>query len=442
MSTASLRAPALPGPARVGKTEPSMSLARRIIARAAGRNQVEVGELLWADVDMAMIQDSGGPRRIEPALDRLGRGVWDPGRLVVVSDHYIPGADSTAAAILATTRKFATRFDVPRFHEEEGISHTLMVERAYVHPGMLYVGGDSHSCTAGALGCLAVGMGSTDMLGIVATGRTWLKVPSTIRVELNGQMADPVSAKDVMLALIGVHGMDGARYKVVEFGGPAVAAMSIEERSVLTNMAAEVGAKSGVVPADERTWDHFAARGVQALSGYQWEGAPDYEEVWALDSSSLEPLVACPHRVDNVRPASELSGIRINRAYIGACTGAKHADLVAAARVLTGKTIARDVRLHVAPASRAALEEAIADGTAAVLMAAGADILSTGCGACPGIANGVLGDGDVCISSTNRNFRGRMGSMGADVYLGSPATVAASAVAGHICDPRQMDAGR
>lgn len=442
MSPAGVRAPTLPAPARVATTDPTMALARRVIARAAGRERVEVGELVWADVDMAMIQDSGGPRRIEPALDRLGRGVWDPGRLVVVSDHYVPGSDVGAAAILQTTRAFASRFGVGRFHEGEGISHTLMVERAYVHPGMLYVGGDSHSCTAGALGCLAVGMGSTDMLGIVATGRTWLRVPSTIRVELRGEMPDLVSAKDVMLALIGEHGMDGARYQVVEFAGPAVTAMAMEERSVLTNMSAELGAKAGVVVADERTWRYLDERGVRPLAGYEWEGGADYGAVWVLDVDRLQPLVACPHRVDNVSPASELASTRINRAYIGACTGAKHADLVAAARVLAGRTVAPGVRLHVAPASRAALQQAIADGTAATLMAAGADILSTGCGACPGMGNGVLGDAEVCISSTNRNFRGRMGSMGADVYLASPATVAASAVAGHICDPRHVGTDR
>ena len=431
-------APTPPGPAREGSTDPSMPIAQRIIARAAGRTRVEVGELVWADVDLAMIHDSGGPRRIELAMDRLGLGVWDPERLVVVSDHYVPGSDTNAAAILQTTRAFAGRHEVARFHEGEGISHTLMVELGYVHPGMLYVGGDSHSCTAGVLGCLAVGMGSTDLLGIVATGRTWLKVPPTVRVELRGKMVEHVTAKDVMLALIGDHGMDGARYKVVEFGGEAVAAMTVEDRSVLTNMSAELGAKSGIVPADGRTWAHLGALGVQPVGGYELEGAALYEEIWEYDVTELPSLVACPHRVDNVHPAGDLGSTRITRAYIGACTGAKHADLVAAARVLADRTVAPGVLLHVAPASRGALERAIADGTAATLMAAGADFLSTGCGACPGIANGVLGDGDVCISSTNRNFRGRMGSMASDVYLGSPATVAASAVAGHICDPRQL----
>ncbi len=415
-----------------------MTVAEKIIARAAGRDSVQSDEVLWADVDFAMIHDSGGPRRIWPAMSELEVGVWDPSRLLLVADHYVPARDVGAATILETTRSFAAKFGIERFHEAEGIAHTVVVERGYVLPGQLYVGGDSHSCTAGVLGCLAVGMGSTDLLGIVATGRTWLRVARTIRVEVEGTFGPGVSAKDLILSIIGDRGMDAGIYRVLEFGGQAIAAMSIEERSVLTNMCAEIGAKSGIVPADGVTVQHFAALGIDVEPGPFSDPDADYFDAWRYDAAEVVPVVARPHRHDDVVAAADAGGGAITRAYIGACTGAKHRDLQMAAEVLRGRSVAPGVVLQIAPASRAALRKAVEDGTVAALMDAGAHVLSTGCGACPGLGSGVLAPGEVCISTTSRNARGRMGSPDAEVYLASPYAVAAAAVAGRIVDPREF----
>jgi 3-isopropylmalate/(R)-2-methylmalate dehydratase large subunit len=416
----------------------AMTVAEQIIARASKCDTVSPDEVVWVDVDMAMFHDSSGPRRVWPAMKELGVGVWDPERLIVVADHYVPARDVGAAEILEITRAFAQEFGITRFHEAEGIAHTMVVERGYVTPGQLYVGGDSHSCTAGVLGCLALGMGSTDLLGIVTTGRTWVRVPHTIRVEVNGRLGSAVTAKDLILTIIGERGMDAGLYRVLEFGGTTIDEMDIEERSVLTNMCAEIGAKSGIVPADSTTVAHFADLGIDVEAGPASDPGAGYLDEWRYDATQIEPVVAVPHHHDNVMPASQAGAPSVTRAYIGACTGAKHADLVMAAEVLRGREVAPGVLLQVAPASRAALRRAIDDGTAAILMDAGAHILPTGCGACPGIGSGVLAPGEVCISTTSRNARGRMGSPEAEVYLGSPYTVAAAAVAGSIVDPREL----
>lgn len=414
------------------------TLAEKIIARAAQRDRVEPDEVVWVDVDVAMIHDSGGPRRMWPMLDAVGAGVRDPNRLVVVSDHYVPAKDVAAAQILETTRAFAAEFGIARFHEAEGIAHTLMVELGYLEPGMLYVGGDSHTCTGGVMGCLALGMGTTDLFGVVVTGRTWLRVPHTVRIEVSGTIPLGVSAKDLILTIIGDRGMAGGTYRVLEFGGEAIAEMPVEERSVLTNMSVELGAKTGIIPADSVTAAYLSARSIDVPVGPISDPDADYVDTWEYEAGALVPVVARPHRHDDVVPISEMTGARVTRAYIGACTGAKHEDLVMAARVLRGRRVADGVLLQVAPASRGALAAAVADGTAAALIEAGAHLLSTGCGACPGIGSGVLAAGEVCISTTSRNTRGRMGSPDSEVYLASPFSVAAAAVAGEIVDPTTL----
>jgi 3-isopropylmalate/(R)-2-methylmalate dehydratase large subunit len=414
------------------------TIAQKIIARAGGRESVSADEVLWVDVDVAMMHDSSGPRRIWPALDRLGVGLWDPDKIVLVSDHYVPAADDAAAQILQTTRTFAEAFGIERFHEAQGIAHTLMIEKGYARPGQMYVGADSHTCTAGAMGCLAVGVGSTDMLGVVTTGRTWLRVPHTIRVHVDGRLPRGVTAKDLILTIIGDHGMDGGLYQVLEFVGPAVGALTMQERSVLTNMCAEIGAKSGIVPADRVTVDHLAQLGIEAEPAPTSDSDATYSETWRYDAATIEPVVALPGKHDDVVPVSTVEGAAIGRAYIGSCTGAKYEDLAMAAEVLEGRQVAPGVLLQVAPASRAALREAMSDGTAQTLMDAGVHILSTGCGACPGIGSGVLAAGEVAISTTNRNSRGRMGSPDSSVYLASPYTVAASAVIGRVADAREL----
>ncbi len=412
-----------------------MTLAEKIIAEKAGLTKVLPDEIHWVDVDLAMIHDSGGPRRIWPMLDELGVRVWDPDRVILVADHYVPAQDTSAAKILQTTRAFATEFGINSFYEAEGIAHTLLVEKGHLRPGMLYVGGDSHTCTGGVLGCLALGMGSTDLLGVLATGRTWLRVPHTIRVEVEGSLRRGVAAKDVMLTMLGEKGMAGAVYRVLEFIGSGIAAMSVDERSVLTNMCAEIGAKTGLIASDETTVSHFEKLGIEVDQGPWSDSDSEFLDTWSYDVSEMVPVVAKPHRHDDVVPAADLVNTPIGRAYIGACTGAKYADLVMAAEVLDGRRVAPGVILQVAPASAAALSRAMADGTAQTLLEAGAQLLSTGCGACPGLGSGVLGPGEVCISTTSRNTRGRMGSPESSVYLGSAYTVAASALAGEVIDP-------
>ena len=415
-----------------------MTVTERIIARAAHREVVYPGEILWVDVDLAMMHDSSGPRRIWPALERLGVGVWDRDRIVLVCDHYVPANTVAAAEILQTTRRFAEVFGIKRFHEADGIAHTLVVEKGYARPGMMYLGSDSHTCTAGVLGCLALGVGSTDMLGIVTTGRTWLRVPHSIRVQVDGELSTGVTAKDLILTIIGDKGMDGGLYRVLEFVGSAIDTMSVQERSVLTNMCAEIGAKTGIISSDRVTVEHLAALGVDADESPTSDSEAVYEQTWTYDATDIEPVVARPNRHDDVQSISTLGEPVVTRAYIGSCTGAKYEDLAMAAEVLRGRQVADTVLLQIAPASREALQQAMDDGTAQSLMDAGAHFLSTGCGACPGIGAGVLAAGEVSISTTSRNSRGRMGSPESSLYLGSPYSVAAAAVAGRIIDAREL----
>jgi len=424
----------------LGKT-----ISQKIAERASGSASVQPGDILSVNVDLAMMHDSSGPRRIGKTMERLGRGVWDPDKVVIVSDHFVPANDGVEAEILRVTRDFAKAHGIKRFHEAEGICHIVPVEMGYVRPGMMYVGADSHSTTAGSMGAFAIALGSTDMLGVMVTGETWIKVPETIKVTWTGSLPNQVTAKDMMLGLIQQLGGDGATYKAVEYCGQAVDALPMDERIVLSNMAIELGAKAGIIAPNQVVFDYLTDRGVTHADFtpvYADEDAEYVQEV-RIDVSRLVPLVARPHAPENVDEATvvEREGIQIHQAYIGACTGAKYADLKAAATVLRGQRVAPGVRLLVAPASVRVFKQAIEDGIVGQLLEAGATFLPSGCGACAGIGHGILASGEVCISSTNRNFPGRMGNRASSVYLGSPATVAASAVAGYICDPRSVSRG-
>jgi 3-isopropylmalate/(R)-2-methylmalate dehydratase large subunit len=416
------------------------TLVEKIAARASGRSDARAGDLVTAEVDLCFAHDSSGPRRWAPMLAELGRGLWDPSKVVIASDHYVPAVDAESAAILSLTRRFAAEHGVGRFYDMEGIGHMLLAERGLVRPGMLVAGGDSHTPMAGAFGAYAAGYGATDMAAIAATGRTWLQVPATVRVEWRGALRDGVTAKDMMLFLCRELGMDNA-FRAVEFAGPTVEAMSMPERLVLTNMAAELGAETGVVAPDATTfaWLRDAGAPVEdEAAARAWASDPDadYETMHRFDAGALEPMIALPHSPANSAAVAEAEGRRIDQAYIGACVGAKLEDLRMAARVLAGQRVASGVRLLVAPASSRVTEAASRDGTLATLMAAGATLMPSGCGACAGMGAGLLADGEVCISTTNRNFKGRMGHAGAEVYLGSPYSVAAAAIAGRIVDPR------
>lgn len=416
----------------------AQTVAQKIIARAAGRDAVAPGEIVTCAVDLAMIHDSGGPRRVVPILERLGCGVWNPDKVVLISDHYVPAVDAESARILDLTRRFAARHGLRHFYDMQGICHVVLPERGHLRPGMFVVGGDSHSPTGGAFGCFMFGVGATDMAGVLATGETWAVVPETIRIELTGRLPDGVCAKDVMLALCARLGMGGGGGQVIEYVGDTVTALPMPERMTLCNMAAELGALTAIIAGDDVT-DEFV-RNAGGSPGDRWrsdEGA-EARETHFVDVAALGPQVAAPHSPANAAPVAETRGTRVDQAYIGACTGAKLADLQMAARVLRGRKVAPNTRLLVAPASQRDTAAAAADGTLAVLASAGALMMPTGCGACAGYGAGVLADGEICIASTARNFRGRMGSREASVYLGSPYAVAAAAVAGEIRDPREF----
>lgn len=415
------------------------TLAQKIIARAAGRDHVTPGEVVTAKVDLAMIHDSGGPRRVAPILKDLGVGLWDKDKVFLVSDHFVPGDTEEGASILALTRDWARDTGV-RFHDGQGICHVVLPESGQLQPGMFAVGGDSHSPTGGAMGAFMFGIGATEMAGVLATGEIWVKVPETIMIEWTGRLGAGVMAKDIMLALCGRLGMDGGKYQAVEYTGEAIRALSMQERMTLANMAAELGGQTGLVPPDEVTANFLRSVGsaVPDLSDLHSDPGAPLLEHHVFDASTLPPQVAAPHSPANAMPAEEAGETPVNVAYVGACTGAKYEDLEAAARVLKGRKLAAGVELLVAPSSKRDQDRAADDGIMAVFETAGAKILPNACGICAGYGTHRLGVDVTCISSTARNFKGRMGDPSSQVWLASPLTVAASAVAGRIIDPREM----
>lgn len=396
------------------------------------------GEVVTCAVDLALLLDSGGPRRIWPRLKTLGVGVWDPQKIVVVTDHFVPAVDAESAAILKLTREFVQAFDIPRFFDMQGIGHVVLAENGLLEPGMFLCGGDSHSSNGGAFGCYMAGFGAIEMTGIVVTGEIWMQVPDTVRVNWSGQFAHGVVAKDIMLLLCRELGINNA-FHVIEYGGDTVAKMSMNERVVLTNMAAELGAETGIIAPDDVTLDAIrAGGGTPADDALDWcsDADTDYAAIHDFSAADLEPQIAAPHSPANSGPVGDYENTKIDQAYIGACVGAKHSDLKMVAEILQGRKVARGTRLLVAPASSKVIADATADGTLQILTEAGAYLLPTGCGACAALGAGILAENEVCISSTNRNFKGRMGANSAEIYLGSPYTVAAAAVAGCITDPR------
>lgn len=415
------------------------TLAQKIIARAAGLDYVTPGEVVTAKVDLAMIHDSGGPRRVAPILRDLGVGLWDKDQVFLVSDHFVPGDTEEGASILALTRDWARETGV-RFLDGQGICHVVLPESGQLQPGMFAVGGDSHSPTGGAMGAFMFGIGATEMAGVLATGEIWVKVPETILIEWMGRLGDGLMAKDIMLALCGQLGMDGGKYQAVEYTGEAIKALSMQERMTLANMAAELGGQTGLVAPDDVTAEFLRSVGgdVPDLSDLHSDAQARVLEHHSFDATSLAPQVAAPHSPANAMPALEAEKTPIDVAYVGACTGAKYEDLKAAARILKGRKLAAGVELLVAPSSKRDQDRATKDGIMAVFEAAGAKVLPNACGICAGYGTQRLGADVTCISSTARNFKGRMGEATSQVWLGSPLTVAAAAVAGHIIDPREM----
>ena len=414
------------------------TLAQKLVARAAGRTQVKPGEFVTCKVDLAMFHDSGGPRRLAPMLAELGADIWDKDKVVLVIDHYVPEADDESRRIVRIARDFAVDQRLPHVYDSQGICHVVVPQHGHIRPGMFCVGGDSHSPTGGAFGAFMFGIGATEMLGVVVRGEIWLKVPQTIFMDWSGRLCEGVSAKDMVLHMLGQHGMNGGQYGAVEFCGEAVRALSMAERMTLCNMSAEMGAQAGLIAPDATTADWLSAHGAAKFETHPWQSDPGAVGTrHHFDAGALAPQVARPHSPAKVCAVDALPHTPIDIAYLGACTGAKLDDLDAAARVLAGRHIAPGVQLLVAPAS--VREAASAQGQIVLsqLVEAGATVLPSSCGACAGYGSRIA-EGATVISSTARNFKGRMGSESAQVYLGSPYTVAASALRGAISDAREL----
>jgi len=419
----------------VGKT-----MSEKILARAAGVTEAAAGDILWVNVDKAMMDDILGPRvEIAEKMKEIKDEIWNKEQVVIISDHYTPPASIKQAEIVKFTRDWAAEHGVEHYYESIGPCHQIMVEYGHVLPGKIVLGTDSHTCMGGALGAFATGVGSTEMLGVLVTGKTWLRVPETIQVQWQGQLPDGVMAKDMSLKTIGTIGHAGATYKTVEYNGEAITALSLDERMAITNMAVEMGAKAGLMAPDQKVIEYLQSRNI--AGGYELlesDAGASYCATYDFKAGDLLPMVACPHEVDNVREIVNIPGIAIQQAYLGSCTGGRYSDLEAAARILKGRKVKRGVRMLVSPASQDTWIRASRAGILAELAEAGATILAPTCGVCVGLHSGLLADGEVCLSATNRNFVGRMGSKNASIYLGSPMAVAASAITGSITDPREF----
>jgi 3-isopropylmalate/(R)-2-methylmalate dehydratase large subunit len=412
------------------------TFAEKVLARASGED-AEAGDIVTARIDLAMSHENSA--LVLKAFQEMGATrIRDPERVVMLFDHRVPANTVKAAEGHRTVREFVRSSGIPNFYDlREGVCHQVLPEKGHVLPGMLVVGTDSHTTTYGALGAFSTGIGATEMASVWATGELWLKVPETLRLVLGGPLPTGTCAKDAVLRVIGDLGADGADYLCIEYVGSLVESLTIAGRMVLANMSVEMGAKAGVCFPDGKTGEFLAVRGKGPFSPVlSDEGA--HMETMEFDMRGLGPQVAKPHSVDNVVPVEEAAGIPIDQAFIGSCTNGRLEDLESAERILRGRTVPPQVRLIVGPASRDIYIEASEMGLLASLARSGAVILNPGCGPCLGAHEGLLAPGERCISTTNRNFRGRMGSPQAEVYLASPATVAASALMGVIADPREM----
>jgi 3-isopropylmalate/(R)-2-methylmalate dehydratase large subunit len=425
-----------------------MTLVEKILARATGQTSVKVGDVVEPRVDLAMSHENGALVLNQFQEIYQGTGleavVWDPDKIALIFDHRVPAESAKTATNQKKVRDFAARQGIKKFHDirgdEGGICHQILPENGYVLPGQVVVGTDSHTTSHGALGAFSFGIGATEMASVWALGRILnVEVPATIKVSVQGIFQPFVQAKDLILHLIGRISAQGANFKVLEFHGPAIEQMSTSGRLTICNMAVEAGATAGVVPADAET-----VRYLRAEAGVTDEieiVRPDEDAAYCqeieIDVSQLAPQVACPHTVDNVRPVMDIAGKQVNQIVIGSCTNGRLDDIEIAARILTGKKVARSVRMLVFPASARIYRQALKAGYLSALMEAGAVVMNSGCGPCLGVHQGALADGDVALTTTNRNFKGRMGNPAAEVYLCSPAIAAASALTGVISDPRK-----
>jgi len=406
-----------------------MTISEKILSKKVGRS-VRAGELIITEVDGVMATDTTGPYAIK-AFEEMGGGqVWDAARCALIIDHAAPAPNERIANLHSMMREFAREQGIRLFEIGEGICHQLMIEHQYVRPGDIFMGADSHTPTYGAIGAMACGVGSTDLAAVMKTGKIWLKVPETIRIICHGPLKAGVTAKDLILYLVGKISISGATYQAVEFKGSAFEEMTLASRMTITNMVAEMGGKTGFVHPKGLELDY------EFEATYPDENAA-YVQTLEFDVSGLEPQLSIPESPDQVENISPHEGQPIQYAFIGTCCNGRLEDLQAAAQILAGKKVANGVRFLIAPASRSVLLDAITDGTLQTLVAAGATVLNPGCGPCVGTHQGVPGNDEIVISAANRNFRGRMGNPNSNIYLAAPTTVAASAVEGKITHPKK-----
>ena len=418
-----------------------MTLAEKILARASGRERVWPDQIVVARVDLAMSHENADLVRKSFLEIGLAR-VWDPSKIVIVFDHRIPAESEKTATTHKAVREFVAAQGIEHFYDvgRGGICHQVLPENGHVRPGMVLVGTDSHTTTHGAFGAFATGIGATEMAGVWAEGALWFKVPSTLRIEVEGEFRQWVSAKDLILYIIGKLGAAGADYRAVEFDGSAIRRMTVASRMVLANLAMEMGAKVAFTPVDEILLDYLRPRVPEKLEMIAADADACYERVIRVDAGEdiLEPQIACPHAVDHVQPLSALGEVPVEQAVLGSCTNGRLEDLEVAAHIVAGRAVHPRTRLVVIPASQQIYREAMRLGYLETLVAAGAIIDPPGCGPCVGVHQGILAAGETCVSSTNRNFLGRMGSKDSRVSLASPAVVAASAIAGKLAHPESI----
>ena len=423
-----------------------MNITEKILARASNKKKVEPEDVVFVNVDKAMLHDVSGPGVIKvfEKLQKQGVNVeklWDPSKVWVAEDHFVPSADMVSAENIVKLSNFTKKYGIEKHFKygmgQYGICHTLSHEEALVLPGEVYVGGDSHTNTTGTLGAFACGLGHTDIAYVLLNGKIWLKVPETLYFKINGKLPEHVMAKDLILKIIGDIGTDGAAYKAMQFGGSGIDEMSVDERLTLTNMTTEAGAKNGIIEPDQKIMDYLAERGATDFSAVKGDVDANYAKTFEYEASEIEPIVAKPFSPENVSVVRETSSIELDKAYIGSCTGAKLEDLKAVAKILKGHKV--KIRTEILPAAISIYKKALENGFIKIFLDAGVTVGPPTCGACCGAHMGVLAKDEICVSTTNRNFPGRMGHVDSQTYLASPLVVAASAITGKLTDPRDLN---
>lgn len=418
-----------------------MTMSQKILAAHAGLEEVKAGQLIEADLDLVLGNDITSPVAINEMKKMDRKTVFDKDKIALVMDHFIPNKDIKSAENCKCCREFACRHEITNYFDvgDMGIEHALLPEKGLVVAGDAVIGADSHTCTYGALGAFSTGVGSTDMAAGMVTGRAWFKVPSAIKFELVGKPSKWVSGKDVILHIIGMIGVDGALYKSMEFVGEGIKNLFMDDRFTICNMAIEAGGKNGIFPVDELAVEYMKEHSKRAFTVYEADEDAEYDETYVIDLSQLKPTVSFPHLPSNTRTIDQVGDVKVDQAVIGSCTNGRIEDMRIAAKVLKGRKIARGVRCIVIPATQSIYLQAMREGLLEIFIEAGAVVSTPTCGPCLGGYMGILAAGERCISTTNRNFVGRMGHVDSEVYLASPAVVAASAAAGKIICPCQLD---